>query len=394
MTFLSKMTRKRSRLAVGLISGTSADGVDAAAVRIEGSGRSTKIEVIAHGTYAYESELREKVLAVSSGKGCDACTIADLNFRLGQVFADAAVEICSEGGLDPKKIDFIGSHGQTVFHRPLAQDPGMPACTLQLADPCVIAEWTGVTTVGDFRPRDIAAGGQGAPLVPLVDFLLLGSEYKSRCVLNLGGIANVTLLPKGCSLDEVIAFDTGPGNMVLDALAGVFSSGESPFDEGGALALRGRADRLLLDKLLGHPYFRLPPPKSTGRETFGEDYARDILAQAGRLKLSEAVTMRTAVALTAKTVVDGCCRHFSMEVPPDEVIVSGGGVHNKALMKALQDEFKPAKVILSDDLGLPADAKEAIAFAVLANETMSGNAGNVPSATGASRPVILGKIAP
>lgn len=412
------MARKKSRLAVGLMSGTSADGVDAALVRIEGSGTESAIEVLAWRTYPYRARLRDEVLAVSAGAKSDAGRLADLSFRLGSAFGQAATALCGEAGVDIRQVDIVGSHGQTVFHRPpggqgvarstaargkhagapvsrrALPSSDAPGCTLQLGEPCVIAEMTGATTVADFRPRDMAAGGQGAPLIPLADYILFRSGRKSRCTLNLGGIANVTFLPKRCSLGDVAAFDTGPGNMVLDWLARAFSGGERAYDESGRLALKGRANKRLLDKLLLHPYFKMAPPKSTGREVFGERYARELMAQGARLGLSEADIMMTAVALTAKTVAGACREHFSSGAHLDEVIVSGGGVHNRALMKSLKSALGSAKVIVSGDLGVPADAKEAVAFALLANETICGNAGNVPSATGASRPVVLGKIVP
>jgi anhydro-N-acetylmuramic acid kinase len=410
MTDLSRIAAKKRRLAIGLMSGTSADGVDAALVRIEGSGVDSTIEVVAWRTYPYPRSLREEVLSVSSGAKGSAGRLADLSFSLGRAFGEAALALCREAGVEIRRVDLIGSHGQTVTHRPpggereatvrygaaahARRSSDSPGCTMQLGEPCVIAEVTGTTTVADFRPRDMAAGGQGAPLVPLVDYILFRSARASRCALNLGGIANVTLLPKRCSLEDVSAFDTGPGNMVLDWLAKTFSAGERAFDEGGDLALRGKTDKRLIEKLLLHPYFSAAPPKSTGRETFGEKYAGEILAQGARLGLEESDIMMTAVALTARTAAGACRDHFRHRGRLDEVIVSGGGVHNRALKKSLTKSFKPARVIVSDDLGVPADAKEAVAFAMLANETISGNPGNVPSATGASRPVVLGKIVP
>lgn len=317
-----------------------------------------------------------------------------MNFRLGHLFADAALGLCRSGAVEISSVDLIGSHGQTIFHKgPGAESIGMPS-TMQLGEPCVIAERTGVPVVADFRPRDMAAGGQGAPLVPLADYILLSSPRKSRCLLNLGGIANVTFLPRGCKLDELLAFDTGPGNAVMDSLAKIFSDGRERYDEGGKLALQGLADRPLLEELLAHPFFKLSPPKSTGGETFGESFARGLLER-GRLQgLEDADIMMTAVSLTVRGVVDACRRHFPPQFSIDEVIVSGGGVHNQAIMNTLRKGFSSARVVLSTDLGLHADAKEAVAFAILANETICGHAGNVPSATGAARAVPLGKITP
>lgn len=394
MDKLRQIAQKDRRNVIGLMSGTSADGIDAALVCIEGSGSESKVEVLAWETFVHDPEVRDEVLEIASGAPCDSGRIAVLNFLLGHAFADAAIQLCGRAEIGLKDIDLIGSHGQTVFHRGEGQEQGELPCTLQIGEPCVIAERTGVTTIADFRPRDMAAGGQGAPLVPLADHILFSSDRKSRCLLNLGGIANVTFLPKGFLLDGIVAFDTGPANMVLDSLTRIFSGGRDPYDEAGALAKKGKPHKALLKKLLGHRYFKMTPPKSTGREMFGEGYARRLLEQGGRLEMKEADIMRTAVSLTATTIANACRKYYPKGASLDEVIVSGGGVHNEALMKELKKELKPAKIMVSDKTGIPADAKEAVAFAVLANETLAGHAGNVPAATGAARAVVLGKIIP
>jgi len=421
MEKLDGIASKRSRLVMGLISGTSADGVDAALVRVRGCGEDSSVELVDWSTFAFEPELRRDVLALAGGKSCRAEEIAEIDFRLGEAFAEAALSLCSKAGVDVGDLDAIGSHGQTVFHRGAAGradsrdhggGSGSVPCTLQLGNPSIVAQRTRVLTVADFRSRDIAAGGEGAPLVPLADFVLFSSKKLSRCVVNVGGIANVTFLPRGCSRDEVVAFDTGPGNMVLDALACAFSGGSAARDDGGRLALEGKPDKRLLAVLLGHEYFRLPPPKSTGRETFGEHYARDLMRQAARLDLSEADVMRTAVSLTATTIAEACRVHFPRSAGArrtalqtlrrlieggrfaDQVVVGGGGVHNAALMQELRRELKPVEVVTCDELGVPSDAKEAMAFAILANETICGRPGNLPGATGASEAVVLGVIAP
>jgi anhydro-N-acetylmuramic acid kinase len=391
---LTELAAKKRRLIIGLMSGTSADGVDAALVEIEGAGNESIVDLLAWQTFAYPAGIQEEVLRLSSGANCSPGQISDLNFRLGGLFADAALGLCDSQKVDVSSVDLVGSHGQTIFHRgPGVKAGGIPS-TLQLGEPCLIAERTGITVVADFRPRDVAAGGQGAPLVPLADYIIFASASKSRCLLNLGGIANVTLLHKGCGLGELLAFDTGPGNAVLDSLARIFSEGRESFDDGGVLALQGTADRTFLEKLLENPFFELAPPKSTGRDTFGEPFARQVLETGRALGLSDADIMKTAVSLTVRGVVDACRRFFPPGLPMDEVIVSGGGVHNVALMATLGKGFSGAQVVSSSDLGLDADAKEAVAFAVLANETVSGHAGNVPSATGASRAAVLGKIVP
>jgi anhydro-N-acetylmuramic acid kinase len=390
----AQLAVKKKRLIIGLMSGTSADGVDAALVEIEGAGVGSFVEVRAWNTYPYPPGVREEVLRLSAGSVCPARDISELNFRLGGLFADAALELCGSAAVEVSSVDLIGSHGQTIFHMGPGGAPGRFPSTLQIGEPCVIAERTGVTVVADFRPRDMAAGGQGAPLVPMADYIMFASQSKSRCMLNLGGVANVTFLPKGCDPGEVRAFDTGPGNAVLDSLAGVFSGGAIPLDDGGELAMKGAADGSLLDRLLGHPFFKLAPPKSTGRDTFGESFARNLADEGRGLGLSDADIMMTAVSLTVRGVVDACRDHFPSESPIDEVIVSGGGVHNEALMTSLKKGLGGNRVISVGDLGVDPDAKEAVAFAVLANETICGNAGNLPSATGAAGAVVLGKIVP
>jgi len=390
----AQLAAKRKRLIIGLMSGTSADGIDAALVEIEGAGVDSVVEVLAWNTSPYPPGVREEVLRLSAGAARSAREVSELNFLLGGLFADAALELCGTAAVEISSVDLIGSHGQTIFHMGPGEDPGRFPSTLQLGEPCLIAERTGVTVVADFRPRDMAAGGQGAPLVPMADYVMFASRSKSRCMLNLGGIANVTFLPKGCDLGDVSAFDTGPGNAVLDSLAGIFSGGAIPFDDGGELAMKGTADGSLLDLLLEHPFFKLAPPKSTGRDTFGESFAKNLADEGRGLGLSDADIMMTAVSLTVRGVVDACRGHFPSELPIDEVIVSGGGVHNEALMTTLKKGLSGTRVVSLGDLGIDPDAKEAVAFAVLANETICGNAGNVPSATGAAKGVILGKIVP
>jgi anhydro-N-acetylmuramic acid kinase len=356
---LAEIAAKKKRLIIGLMSGTSADGVDAALVEIEGSADESVVELLAWQTSSYPPEVQSEVLGLSSGAACSPARLSKLNFHLGHLFADAALDLCRTVNVEISSVDLIGSHGQTVFHQGPGEEPGGMPSTMQLGEPCVIAERTGVAVVADFRPRDIAAGGQGAPLVPLADYILFSSPRKSRCLLNLGGIANVTFVPLGCKLDA-----------------------------------SGIADRPLLNELLTHPFFELSPPKSTGRGTFGESFAK-VVIERGRVQgLKDADIMMTAVSLTVRGVVDACRKYYPQGFSIDEVIVSGGGVYNEALMSTLRKGLSPAQVVSSTDLGLHADAKEAVAFAVLANETICGHPGNVPSATGADRAVPLGKIVP
>ena len=377
---------------VGLMSGTSGDGVDAVLADIRGSGHDLKVRPLAFVSTAYPPGLQQRVLAVSvRGTVAEVC---HLNVVLGEWFARAALRVIRQAGLDPGKIDVIGSHGQTIHHLPNAVDePGMGAVrsTLQIAESSVIAERTGVTTVANFRPRDMAAGGQGAPLTPYVHYVLLRDRKRSRLVVNLGGIGNVTYLPAGKGLESVTAFDTGPGNMVMDGVVRRLTKGREHMDRGGKLAARGRVAVGLLAKLLTHPYLKRNPPKSTGREEFGDDFVEQILAARKAHRLKPEDLLATCSLFTAITIGSG--RKW-LNGPVDEVIVGGGGVRNRALMSNLSSVFSPVPVRTLETVGWESKAFEAVAFAVLAYQTVHGDCANVPSVTGATHPVVLGAITP
>jgi len=376
------------------MSGTSADGVDAALVELTGAGLQTGYRVLGFAFTPYPQELREKVLEVSDPQRGRVHDICRLHAVLGEWFARAALAVCRDAGVSLSSVDVIGSHGQTVQHLP-GPSKGFGTVvrsTLQIGSLSVVAERTGVTTVGDFRARDTAAGGQGAPLVPLVDFLLFRSSGLGRAMLNVGGIANVTVLPGGCGLEDVFAFDTGPGNMVMDAVVSHVTGGAQQYDRGGALARQGTVSSTVLQNLMQHPYFACPPPKSTGREAFGKPFVDELLALGAGLNGPDLV--RTAMECSVRAVGDSLSRWVLPQCSLDQVVVSGGGARNPALMAALDAALPGMEVVTSDALGMSADAKEAIAFAVLANETVAGNAGNLPQVTGASHPCVLGVVAP
>jgi len=378
---------RRPKLVIGLMSGTSADGVDAALVEVHGVGLATRVRVVTHTTVPYPRSVRALI-----GRLCGDASVellARANFLLGELFADAAIEVARMASISIRRVALIGSHGQTVRHlpRPARLCGRRVTATLQVGEPAVIAARTGVTTVADFRPADMAVGGQGAPLVPYVDYILLRHRSRGRIALNIGGIANITWLPPRCTPDQIVAFDTGPGNMVLDALSRLLLG--RPFDRDGATAARGRPSTTLLKQLLRHPYFRRRPPKSAGREVFGEEFARGMLRRGEGL--SPADLLATATELTVRTIASAC---RPLLASCGEVVASGGGCHNATLMRRLAEAIAPARLTTSEEFGIPVDAKEAVAFAVLANETMAGRPGNVPSATGARRPLILGKIVP
>jgi anhydro-N-acetylmuramic acid kinase len=375
---------------VGLMSGTSADGIDAAVVEID----SQKVRLLAFDTFAYPAALRRRVLDLCRPESARLDDICHYNFVLGEVFADAVVKLCSKSGISLSSISLIGSHGQTIYHQPSGKryNNKVIRSTLQIGEPSVIAQRTGVTTVADFRPRDMAAGGQGAPLVPYADYVLFKHKRLARTVQNIGGIANVTFLPGGCMQDDIVAFDTGPGNMVIDGIVRLITSGRKRCDTGGRMAARGKVDKRLLDELYRHPFFRQRPPKSTGREEFGADFAERIYRRAEKKGLADADIVATVTALTAKSIAQAY-RRF-LKAMPDELILCGGGSHNRALVEMLHAELTDVKMLSTDDFGISVDAKEAVSFAILAWATIKGMTNNVPAATGAKKPVILGKIVP
>jgi anhydro-N-acetylmuramic acid kinase len=383
------------RLVIGLISGTSADGVDAALVKVVGD-KPKRVETLAFTTLPYPAEIRKTVLEVSHDG--DIETLCWLNFALGELFAEAALKVIEVANIDRKRVQLIGSHGQTVRHLPpnrnsFAIHSVSRVGTLQIASPAVIAMRTGIPVVSDFRAKDMAAGGQGAPLVPLVDWLLLRHPNKTRIALNIGGIANLTVLPAKAKASDVLAFDTGPGNMLIDGAIRHFSGGVLNYDRDGEWARQGRVDKNLLRWLMSHPFLLQPPPKSTGREMFGEAFLREVIKRANSLGLTQNDTVATLTAFTAESIADAIKRFVLPKFGQvDELIVSGGGANNPTLMAMLRERLPKVKIRRSDELGINADAKEAIAFAVLAHRTVMGLTGNVPSATGAKMPVILGSI--
>jgi anhydro-N-acetylmuramic acid kinase len=291
-------------------------------------------------------------------------------------------------------IDLLGSHGQTIYHNPQGKRYSKKTIrsTLQIGEPSVIAHRTGITTVADFRPRDMAAGGEGAPLVPYADYILFGRNRSSRAVQNIGGIANVTFLPRGCKQHNIVAFDTGPGNMVIDSVIRLISDGRRRFDSGGKIAAQGTVNKRLLSKMLRHPFLKRRPPKSTGREEFGISFANKIYKQAAERSIANADIVATVTAFTAKSIA--LAYHEFLPVIPDEVILCGGGSRNNTLVEMLRCELSDAKMCSTDDFGINVDAKEAVSFAILAWATIKGLTNNVPGVTGAERPVVMGKIIP
>ncbi len=381
--------RKTTRVA-GLMSGTSVDGIDVAIVDI----RDAKVRLVAFDVFPYKPALRREILALCHPDSAKVDRICHLNPVLGEVFAEAVLRLSRKRGIAADSIDLIGSHGQTIWHQPEGGRYGgrTVRSTLQIGEPSVIAQRTGITTVADFRPRDMAAGGQGAPLVPYADYVLFRDAKVSRAVQNIGGIANVTFLPRACQRDDILAFDTGPGNMVIDAIVRLATGGKRHFDRGGAMAAKGRIDETLLCEMLEHPFLRRKPPKSTGREEFGQVYCEWFSRRAVKRALAPVDMVANVTAFTARKIAEAY-RRF-LPAMPDDMILCGGGAHNRMLVRMLQRELEAVKIRTTNEFGIDVDAREAVAFAILAWATMRGTANNVPSATGAAAPVVLGKIVP
>jgi anhydro-N-acetylmuramic acid kinase len=369
------------------MSGTSADGVDAAVIDYA----KDVLDVLAFETFAYPAALQKAVFKLFNPNTARIEDICHLNFVIGEVFAQALINLCKKSRIPLSSIDLIGSHGQTIYHNPKGTQFGRKILrsTLQIGEPCIIAQRTGITTVADFRTADIAAGGQGAPLVPFADYILFADKNKNRVIQNIGGIANLTWLPAGGKVDDIIAFDTGPGNMIIDALAHLSTNGKLNYDVNGRLADVGTIDEQLLAELMKHKFLQKRPPKTTGREEFGQQFTKRLF-QKYRKKHHRADPIATAAAFTAKSIAEAYKRFLPDRV--DEVILCGGGSRNPSLVKMLTKYVAPAKVIVMDDLGINADGKEAISFAILAAHTIRGIPNNFPSATGARKPVVLGKI--
>ena len=376
-------------LVAGLMSGTSIDGIDVALVEISGKGFEQTVELRAFHSIPYSRRVRQAILGISNAETHTA-KISRMNFLLGELFAEALVETCGRSSVPLKEIALVGSHGQTIYHQAEAADMfgHKVAGTLQIGEPAVIAERTGAPVVADFRPADVAAGGQGAPLVPYVDYLLYRDAKLGRVALNIGGMANVTAIPPGAGPKAVLAFDTGPGNMVIDALVSQFSRGTESFDRDGRMAASGKINEGLLRQLMESPYLRQTPPKSAGREQFGEEFVLGLLRRGSQ----PADLVATATAFTARSIADGIERFVKPRMPVDQLIVSGGGLRNPRIMDRLRDSLPHVEVLASDDFGIDSDAKEALAFAVLAYETYHRRPANLPSATGARHPCILGKL--
>jgi anhydro-N-acetylmuramic acid kinase len=380
---------------VGLMSGTSADGIDVAVAQILGAPPNLRARIEHATSIHFPREIRETILRVANGAASSSAEISELNFTLGELFGDAVIKACRKFRVPLASVALIGSHGQTIFHQgspSRVRGTRHAASTLQIGEPAIIAARTGVTTIGDFRPADMAVGGQGAPLVPFVDYLLYRNAKIGRVALNVGGIGNVTVIPPGAKPEGVFAFDTGPGNMIIDALMRHYSAGKLRFDFNADFASTGQVWPELLDLLLKDHYFRIRPPKSCGREQFGEAYTQRLIEWGVKHRARPADIVRTATSFTALTIVDAWHRYIAPRAKIRQLIVAGGGAHNPLIMAQLAAALDGVEVTTSAALGVPEDGKEAFAFAILAYETFHRRAANLPSATGAKQRAILGKV--
>lgn len=376
---------------IGLMSGTSADGIDAALCEITGAPPQINARILHSIVQSYPEGFQARILDACVPAHSRVDLLCELNAEIGELFAGAALRAAAEAGLPPDQIDLIGSHGQTFWHN--VQPDGRVSATLQLGDASIIAERTGITTVSNFRPRDVAAGGQGAPLTSYVDWLLLRHPTRWRAVQNIGGMGNVTFLPPLADTSSPpLAFDTGPGNALIDTAMYMLSDGKAAYDHDGQMAARGQVDESWLDELLRHPYYQRKPPKTTGRELFGAEMAHTLLQNARDRGIQQENVLATLTMLTAVTITEAY-RQFA-PAPVEEVILGGGGRRNPVLVDILRGLLPEARVLIHEDLGIDSDNKEALVFAILAYETWHNRPGTHPALTGARHAAVLGQITP
>ena len=389
---IEALITKPYRLVIGFMSGTSADGIDAVLAEMHGHGTATRVKQRDFVFIPFAPEVRAEILRLASGGSAAAADFCRMNFLLGELYCEAGRELCRHAGVSKADIDLIGNHGQTFWHIPNEEEylGHRLRSTLQLGEDAMLAEEFSCPVVGDFRVRDMAAGGLGAPLVPYTEFLLYRSETECVALQNIGGIGNISFLPAGCGLNDVLAFDTGPGNMVIDALTAQLTGGAQSYDDGGRLAAAGRVSPELLGYMLDDGYLRRRPPKTTGREAYGPDYVARLLRRAEELSVPLGDALATATRFTAECIA-AAVRDFAPQ-PPAKLIVGGGGCMNQTLMGHIAALLPGCAVMTNEALGYDSNAKEAVAFAILANEAVFAHYNNAPSATGAKHPVVMGRI--
>lgn len=393
---LRDIAEKPVRRIVGLMSGTSVDGIDAALVELSGEQDAPSVRLLAFEDRPFPDAVRSGIFELFDPVKATVDKLGRMSYVLGELYAEAALSVIREAGLSPSEVDAVASHGQTIWHSPdEVQFCGQSArCTVQIGEGAVIAQRTGLVTVSDFRVADLAAGGQGAPLVPFTEYLLYRSTERTRLLQNIGGIGNMTVLPAGCAPEDVYAFDTGPGNMLIDAVVSAATEGRERYDRGGAMAARGHVDERLLAQLRAEPYYTLPLPKSTGRELFGTQYAERIFVWGREHGLSWEDLAATATELTAWSIADAYERYVLPKYKAAELLVGGGGSYNKTLLGRLAARFERfgVEVKTQEDLGFSSDAKEAVAFAILGDRCLAGLSNSLPGVTGATNASVMGKI--
>lgn len=393
---LRDIAEKPVRRIVGLMSGTSVDGIDAALVELSGAQDAPSVRLLAFEDRPFPDAVRSGIFELFDPVKATVDKLGRMSYVLGELYAEAALSVIREAGLSSSEVDAVASHGQTIWHSPdEVQFCGQNArCTVQIGEGAVIAQRTGLVTVSDFRVADLAAGGQGTPLVPFTEYLLYRSTKRTRLLQNIGGIGNMTVLPAGCAPEDVYAFDTGPGNMLIDAVVSAATEGRERYDRGGAMAARGHVDERLLAQLRAEPYYTLPLPKSTGRELFGTQYAERIFVWGREHGLSWEDLAATATELTAWSIADAYERYVLPKYKAAELLVGGGGSYNKTLLGRLAARFERfgVEVKTQEDLGFSSDAKEAVAFAILGDRCLAGLPNSLPGVTGAANASVMGKI--
>lgn len=369
--------------AIGIMSGTSLDGVDAALVDITGVNEKTEVKLIAFETLDIPEKVDQQIREAFSMENSNSALISSLNVELGELFSEAAIKVSKAAGISLKEVDFIASHGQTIYHIPEGTEKYRPS-TLQIGEAAVISEKTGCTVVSNFRPRDMVVGGQGAPIVPYSEYVLYQHNERTRLLQNIGGIGNVTVIPPNASLNDLVAFDTGPGNMIINELSQHFYN--EPYDKNGEHAKKGQVNEKVLEDWMNHPFILREPPKTTGREEFGLQFVQEYL---NKYELTAEDWLATATMFTARSIAKSVAKYITEKT---DLIIGGGGSYNPTLVQMIKETLPEVSVIRQEDLGLSSDAKEAVAMVILGNQTLHRQPSNVPSATGASKPVILGSV--
>jgi anhydro-N-acetylmuramic acid kinase len=383
---LGHIGSKDERLVAGFMCGTSTDGIDVALTRLKGGGAGTQVEFVGHSSVPFDPEFRQRLLNLLAPGTPTASEITHLSYETADIYTQALVNLVRELDINLSEVDLIGHHGVVLHHA-----DGMYA---EICEPSVIAEQTGITVISDFRARDCAAGGQGAPLSPYVDWILFNDPVMSRAVQNIGGIGNVCAMPPSATVDDLIGFDTGPGNRIIDQLVWIITEGKQAFDADGKIAQSGRVREPLLQALMEHPFIARGLPKCAGRGEFSRSFTADLLRDARTAGIADEDTVATATAFSTYAISDSYRRFITPHYALDEVIVGGGGLKNPTLMASLRDLLAPIPIHTHEDFGIPGDAREALSWAILANEALLSHPANVPQVTGARRPVVLGKITP